>query len=87
MLKTSNFPLRIHEERSLSTDKLKAKDWMAPKNIMIAVLEYCNGYFFPMFDWTRNHEDHKTVPATKAKDPEAHLAFLVVNNELSLLID
>ena len=64
---------------------LKTKDWMAPKNIMMAVLEYCNGYFFPMFAWTRNQEDHNIVPATKAKDPEVHLAFLEARTELSLL--
>ena len=82
MQKISSFPLSIHEERSLSKDKLKVKDCMAPKNVMIAVLEYCNGYLFPIFDWTRNHEDHRTVPATNANDPEVHLAFFVAKNML-----
>ncbi|KAI3732155.1 hypothetical protein L1987_63354 [Smallanthus sonchifolius] len=33
----------------------------------------------------RNHEDHRIVPATNAKEPEVHLAFFVAKTELSLL--
>lgn len=70
--------LRIHFVWLSPMHKDKTADWMAPKKDMMAVLEYWQGYFLPIFDWSRNHEDHNNVPATKATQPTLHLSFPLV---------
>lgn len=60
----------------LSMEKVKTADCMALKKVIITVLEYLHGYFFPINDWRRNHEDHKSVPANKAREPRIHLSFV-----------
>lgn len=59
----------------LSIEKVKTADCMALKKVIITVLEYLQGYFFPINVWRRNHEDHKSVPPNKAREPRIHLSF------------
>lgn len=78
----STLPFKTHTEECLVKIKQMAADWMAPKNDIIAVLEYWHGNIFPIWVWSKYHDDHKTVPATKATRPNVHLLDLSVEVKL-----
>lgn len=72
-IKMSDFFLNIQMESSLSILELKMAAWMALNKAMMAVLEYWQGYLFPILVWRMNHDDQQIVPANKATHPIAHL--------------
>lgn len=47
---------------------------MAPKKLMIAVLEYWHGNLLLIFDCKMNQKDQNSVPKIKAITPIVHLS-------------
>lgn len=82
-LEISNFPFRIHRERSLSRAELKVAAWMALKKDIIAVLEYWQGYFLLIPACMRNHEDQVRLATVRTEEPIAQC--FVVSDEMLVM--
>jgi len=72
------FPLRTHIDKLWSMNKQMTADWMAPKKLMIAVLEYWHGYLLLILDCKMNQEDQKRVPKINAITPIVHFSGVLV---------
>jgi len=69
--------LRTQEDKLLPVDKPRIAACMAPKKVMMAVLEYWQGYLFPILDCRINQKDQKRVPMIKAITPMVHFCVVL----------
>lgn len=56
---------------------------MAPKKLMIAVLEYWHGYLLLILDCKIYQEDQKSVPKIKAMTPIVHFSGVLVDDNFT----
>lgn len=71
----------------LPVEKPRIAACMAPKKVMMAVLEYWQGYLFPIFDCKINQKDQKRVPIIKAITPMVHFCVVLVVEEAWSIAD